>query len=84
MNTPGPWIVFHADEDGPNDILPAGRPGCIAQKIENEADARLIAAAPDLLVALQAMVTWMSSGFAPQAQDRAMQMAHAAIAKACG
>lgn len=51
-NTPGPWIVFFADRDGPNDVLPAGRPGHIALNIQSEADARLIAAAPDLLAAI--------------------------------
>lgn len=51
--TPGPWVIFHADADGPNDILPAGRPGCIARDIERIEDAHLIAAAPDMLAALR-------------------------------
>lgn len=55
-HTPGPWIVFHSDEDGPNDVLPAMRAGHIALSIPVDADARLIAAAPDLFDALQRMV----------------------------
>lgn len=51
-HTPGPWIVFHADADGPNDVLPAMRPGCIARDIQSAADARMIAAAPVMDAAL--------------------------------
>jgi len=51
--TPGPWVVFAADADGPNDVLPAMRPGCIASGIDSSDDARLIAAAPFMLAALQ-------------------------------
>lgn len=53
-HTAGPWVVFHADEDGPNDVLPAMRPGCIARDIESTADAHLIATAPEMLTALEA------------------------------
>jgi hypothetical protein len=49
-HTPGPWIVFIGDDDF--DILPAGRPGEIAGRITNSADASLIVAAPDMLKAL--------------------------------
>lgn len=45
-HTPGPWVIFYADKDGANDILPAGRLGCIARDILSIEDARLIAAAP--------------------------------------
>ena len=51
MHTPGPWVIFHADKDGANDVLPAGRPGCIARDIIKTEDAFLIAAAPNLLAA---------------------------------
>lgn len=52
-HTPGPWVVFHADADGPNDVLPAGRPGHIALGIENVDDARLIALVPHMLSTLK-------------------------------
>lgn len=51
--TPGPWIVFAADSDGPNDVLPAGRAGCIARDIQSADDARMIAMAPLMLKALK-------------------------------
>jgi hypothetical protein len=49
-HTPGPWIVFNGD--GSFGVLPAGRPGEIAE-CKNTHDARLIAAAPDMLDALR-------------------------------
>lgn len=76
-HTPGPWIVFHSDEDGPNDVLPAMRPGHIALSIAVDADASLIAAAPDLLRELQAMVETFD-GY----QGMELKRAKAAIAKA--
>lgn len=48
--TDGPWIVFDA-QNGLFDVLPAMRIGSIALDIPNADDARLIAAAPDLLEA---------------------------------
>ena len=46
-HTPGPWIIFY-DEGFPYAVLPAGRPGEICRcSDKNEANARLIAAAPD-------------------------------------
>jgi len=47
--TPGPWAIFHTGNV--NMIIPANRDGMIADLIENEANAHLIAAAPDLLEA---------------------------------
>ena len=61
-HTPGPWTIFHADEDGGNDILPAMRPGCIAKDIQNDADARLIAAAPQMDRALA--IAWQAMAWA--------------------
>ena len=49
-----------------------------------KANARLIAAAPELLEALQQMLLWAPSGFAPQSKSEAMSMANDAIAKAIG
>lgn len=53
-HTPGPWVVFQMD--GKFIVMPAGRPGDIADiedRVESEANACLIAAAPDLLAVLQ-------------------------------
>lgn len=51
--TSGPWVAFAADADGPHDVLPAGRPGCIARDIQSADDARMIALAPLMLKALK-------------------------------
>jgi hypothetical protein len=51
--TPGPWAIFHTGNI--NMIVPAMRDGMIADLIDNAANARLIAAAPDLLDALLAV-----------------------------
>lgn len=47
-----------------------------------EADARLFAAAPDMLAALKAMVTELDSGNNFEVWERACQQMRAAIAKA--
>lgn len=56
-HTPGPWVRFFVDEHTMA-ILPAGRPGSVAdfKAPPSEADAQLIAAAPELLVALEALL----------------------------
>ena len=73
-HTPGPWAIFHTGSI--NQIVPAMRPGMIADLIDNEANAYLIAAAPDLLEALKGVM---------RVADRAtveFDAARAAIAKA--
>ena len=90
--TPGPWIVFSADADGANDVLPAMRPGHIAIDIASVADARLIAAAPALLAALKEGINigWLLSPAVMadnpkdvlEAVTRWLDQARAAIAKA--
>ena len=52
---------------------------------EDRANARLIAAAPDLLEALKEMVRcWQEEGVASAAWDRAVEAAEEAVAKAGG
>jgi hypothetical protein len=61
QHTPGPWNMFTEDDEGPGKL-----PGTytvdgpsldwIAQGINDEANARLIAAAPDLLAALERLI----------------------------
>ena len=84
-HTPGPWTAIPDDTGDEREwYVVTEEEGVLALSVSEEADARLIAAAPDLLAALKEMVTWMPSGFAPQSQSRAMKMAHDAIAKAEG
>lgn len=84
-HSPGPWTTYHEGRKG------AGywyvlRPFadsediCIEGKGTGEADARLIAAAPDLLAALEAVVAVPFDSFGYEAFSHA----HAIIAKAKG
>lgn len=59
-HTPGPWIIF-ADQGSAVAVLPAMRPGEVCSfegsgLPNKEANARLIAAAPDLYEAARALV----------------------------
>jgi len=80
-HTPGPWVFF-IDGFGDHSIESAqdsnGNRLPVAMTFRrNNADARLIAAAPDLLAALRALVH-------PMASDEDLDAARAAIAKAEG
>jgi hypothetical protein len=87
-HTPGPWHIgvrtFHAGRDvyGPKGEPVAVADDAITATPEAEANARLIAAAPDLLAALQAIMG------DPDAVDHILHLdavaADAAIAKATG
>ena len=94
-HTPGPWHIgvrtFHAGRDvyGPKGEPVAVADDAITATPEAEANARLIAAAPDLLAALEALTACASmSGPAGTTayliSNERMQAARAAIAKATG
>lgn len=83
QHTPGPWLagqtITAAD--------PGRAPGSyeritIASRVNNMANARLIAAAPELLNMLQRMIDETGGGCAPCELTR--EHARAAIAKATG
>ena len=83
QHTPGPW---HVDINGEGAITAPD--GALIARLHNasrddlrEANARLIAAAPDLLAALQAVADYWAGGDVPAEIDAAMR---AAIAKATG
>ncbi len=89
-HTPGRWVVAHRGCEGKPTVVAhrAGRPSTIAliesgKREEDVANARLIAAAPDLLIALKRLSVAMSeinpNDYTPELQD-----ADAAIAKAEG
>ena len=91
-HTPGPWHIgvrtFHAGRDV---YGPKGEPVAVADQEltlpeESAANARLIAAAPDLLAALEALVGEADLGEVDlDDDDRAkLEQARAAIAKATG
>ena len=90
-HTPGPWEAFTEDsfsgwwairqitDDGLNHEVGSSDGGF------DEADARLMAAAPDLLEALQAMVQWqMDSMSGKETNGYPGTQAMAAIRKALG
>lgn len=83
-HTPGPWSVNVIGQHWNNKSLKHievtfGQDGeCICDTVYNPSDANLIAAAPDLLEALQAVVR------VADRQTDEFDMAHAAISKALG
>ena len=81
--TPGPWVLNDPCTDeivadyGGNDIS-------IATGIQNQANARLIAAAPELLEALIGAIDWEAERYASGSVPKWLADARAAIAKATG
>lgn len=92
-HTWGPWFEF-ADQGDTIAIMPAGRQGdvCLfAKPYPSRANARLIAAAPDLLAALSTFLTEYvrlvesgDAGFWDAEKEPKVIAARAAIAKAKG
>lgn len=89
-HAPGPW-AYQEDSDAYTHIVrgPGNRFICqLAQtpSAEIEANARLIAAAPELLEALKDLIGWVPGGvhFHTDAPQKAVERASAAIAKATG
>lgn len=84
-HTPGPWRVSF--EGGTTQIRAANNESLMCDETyypwvpENYADWYLIAAAPDLLKALEAFASHYPMGINPMLDDTAVK-AHAAIAKA--
>lgn len=95
-HTPGPWRIRYGKRFEYDYLLKAGKDTPIAYwsnfkirtKKESKANARLIAAAPELLEALQSLVNqFLQRGVftAPEHPDRiALALAESAIAKATG
>jgi 2-oxo-4-hydroxy-4-carboxy--5-ureidoimidazoline (OHCU) decarboxylase len=87
QHTPGPWHISGSTIKGPHPKDPQNRLRLVAETVfdkgtwidETRANARLIAAAPDLLEALQFVMTAHGEQL-----DTAFAQAHAAIAKATG
>jgi len=87
QHTPGPWEIVEREQDTPRIVGPDGQAdvailGTGAHTTEEEeANARLIAAAPDMLEALKYIVAWKPKDWNP---ETARDMATAAISKAEG
>lgn len=94
-HTPGPWRHYKRDGSGHLRFVCGPHPrACALARIEPiptkyletetiDANARLIAAAPDLLEALEAFASHYPKGINPMLDDAAAK-AHAAIARAKG
>ena len=86
MHTPGPWTVF--DEKWGigvttdcADIAHCGGFDTNRSRDEERANARLIAAAPDLLAALSECFSFIGTLDQTEGSDRVWQIARAAIAQ---
>ena len=92
--TAGPWYAHHDREAGPGwDYFITAEPlghmaNEIAREVSSEANARLIAAAPDLLASLKLAMTWISNWDPNFTQDadwpEASDQIRAAISRAEG
>jgi hypothetical protein len=87
-HTPGPWQVGNFEPKAIFDCNPEG-PQRVANTLNNLADARLIAAAPELLEALKDMRMVFDNGSneihaALEVKNDAVRKCRAAIAKATG
>lgn len=69
-STPGPWFVGKRDRAGGRVFANQhGADGVVAGRIENPANARLIAAAPDLLAAAQDAAEIIRDSYGQQDPD---------------
>jgi hypothetical protein len=93
-HTPGPWVVYDDSNNGKTNRIEIAALGKTVARIyhsvpeEDLPNARLIAAAPDLLEALQDFLNWSNSVYYGEDTRRELVMAknkaRAAIAKATG
>lgn len=81
-HTPGPWVVVQHPDGWTIQNRATGAGACVASQYgdSNEANARLIAAAPDLLAALKDAVNWLDDFD----DNETLTAARAAILKAEG
>lgn len=94
-HTPGPWKLGYSETFGHQVLIqteyPCDSTRIILAQSHNEANARLIAAAPDLLEACKALLEEWKSRTAmiescdlTEEEDRAVELAESAITKATG
>lgn len=79
QHTPGPWVVFRPKDGTRKTYCLFNDP---KSHSEAEANARLIAAAPDLLAALMELIAAVDSNNCEAAGTSRWPEVHAAIAKA--
>lgn len=79
-HTPGPWTFEH----GPKTLVKGPHGEVIADVKRTAYDARLMAAAPDMLRALTDLLAWCERYAPPESHHYELTGARAAIAKAEG
>jgi hypothetical protein len=90
-HTPGPWLISERVKTARLDNALMVRPadhhnyeyGATAIIATSEADARLVAAAPELLESLQQLIEWFDSD-SKEPIEAPLDVARAAISKATG
>ena len=87
-HTPGDWSVKHWPKSGPNgweswEICHGSIGESVCERVYTEADANLMAAAPDLLAACEDIVT-LTYGPENLTSVRVLKLARAAITKSKG
>ena len=85
-HTPGPWYIdfIKAHANGNRRIMAEQCTPVAVVPEHLAADARLIAAAPDLLEALKSVIAWLDAPDESAFSDSQLALARAAIAKATG
>ena len=87
-HTPGPWSHAYSNDTGPDDdyfiefFEVCDARGEVIARVEEQPDARLIAAAPDLLEALHHIMLCEFNSMS--SRQEMVRVARAAIAKATG
>ena len=91
VHTPGPWTLRPSRKSKGAHYIEGGNPGWLVAEVSgqgdsNEANSRVIAAAPDLLAALIGMVEVLQPAEVDfnEMEERVMAQARAAIKKARG
>ncbi len=91
MHTPGPWTVasgsVYVNDNGPIAIPIAHMDreiGNGTKPVERDANARLIAAAPSMKIALDALLLWCEDEAGETTIDTVLDMARTAVAEAKG
>jgi hypothetical protein len=86
-HTPGPWTPVECDGNADDIAIAADDGGYVCYSVATEADALLIAAAPDLLAALKELIDQLEGIGIPDwhgAEGLSLDQARAAINKAEG
>lgn len=80
-HTPGPWNAYKYPD---TKTWTVAAKASVASKIKDEADAKLIAAAPEMLEALETARKYVLGDIGPGREDEVLEYFDAVLAKARG